>query len=138
MLLANKYEMRLWVSLLPAERFDAHDVCHRCSYHFAGAGSREHLKTNSINVLRKSNTKQSGLSCLQSVAAYNDGGLNPPFMKEIFMQGKITYSLRHGEDAHLPKARTTSFGVESIAYLGKKLWQTLPPVKVLWRNGVIL
>ena len=53
-------------------------------------------------------------------------GLNPPFMKEIFMQRNIGYSLRHGDDAQLPKVRTTSFGVESIAYLGNKLWQILP------------
>ena len=53
-------------------------------------------------------------------------GLNPPFMKEIFMQRNISYSLRHGDDAQLPKVRTTSFGVESISYLGNKLWQNLP------------
>ena len=53
-------------------------------------------------------------------------GLNPPFMKEIFMQRNISYSLRHGDDAQLPKVRTTSFGAESIAYLGNKLWQILP------------
>ena len=53
-------------------------------------------------------------------------GLNPPFMNDIFMQRNISYSLRHGDDAQLPKVRTTSFGVESIAYLGNKLWQNLP------------
>ena len=42
------------------------------------------------------------------------------------MQRNISYSLRHGDDAQLPKVRTTSFGVESIAYLGNKLWQILP------------
>ena len=53
------------------------------------------------------------------------GGLNPPFMKEIFMQRNISYSLRYGDNAQVPTVRTTSFGVESIAYLGR-LWQTLP------------
>ena len=38
----------------------------------------------------------------------------------------LGYSLSHGDDAQLPKVRTTSFGVESIAYLGNKLWQILP------------
>ena len=42
------------------------------------------------------------------------------------MQRNISYSLRRGSDAQLPKVRTTSFGVQSIAYLGNKLWQTLP------------
>ena len=49
-------------------------------------------------------------------------------MNDIFMQRNISYSLRHGDDAQLPKVRTrtTSFGVEFIAYLGNKLWQNLP------------
>ena len=47
-------------------------------------------------------------------------------MKDIFMQRNISYNLRHGNDAQLPKVRTTSFGVESITYLGNKLWQFLP------------
>ena len=45
------------------------------------------------------------------------------FLNDIFMQRNISYSLRHGDDAQLPKVRTTPFGVESIAYLGNKLWQ---------------
>ena len=53
-------------------------------------------------------------------------GLKPPFMKEIFILRNISYSLRRGGDAQLPKVRTTSFGVESIDYLCKKLWQFLP------------
>ena len=53
-------------------------------------------------------------------------GLNPPFMKEIFMKRNINYSLRRGGDAQLPKVRTKYFGVESIAYLGNKLWHILP------------
>ena len=45
------------------------------------------------------------------------GVLNPPFMKEICKQRNISY--RYGDDRQVPKARTTSFGVESIAYLGR-------------------
>ena len=52
--------------------------------------------------------------------------LNPPFMKGIFMERNISYNLRRGNDAQLPKVRTTSYGIESIAYLGNKLWQLLP------------
>ena len=51
--------------------------------------------------------------------------LNPPFMKDIFMERGITYNLRHGNDAQLPKVRTTSFGVETLAYLENNLWQFL-------------
>ena len=51
---------------------------------------------------------------------------NPSFMKYLFMERNISYNLRHGNDAQLPKVRTTSFGIETIAYLGNKLWQLIP------------
>ena len=68
--------------------------------------------------------------------------LNPPFMKGIFMERNISYNLRRGNDAQLPKVRTTSFGIESIACLGNKLWQLLPleinnPIPFLFsKNGL--
>ena len=52
--------------------------------------------------------------------------LNPPFMKNIFLQRSISFRLRHSNDAELPEVRTTSFGIELITYLGNKLWQHLP------------
>ena len=52
--------------------------------------------------------------------------LHPPCMKDIFMERNISCNLRHGNDAQLPKVRTTSFGIESIAYLRNELWQLLP------------
>ena len=52
--------------------------------------------------------------------------LNPPFIKDIFQERIMNYDLRHGNDAQLPKVRTTSFGIETIAYLGNRLWQLLP------------
>ena len=52
--------------------------------------------------------------------------LSLPFMKDLFMKQTISYNLRHGNDAQLPKVRTTSFGIETIAYLGNKLWQLIP------------
>ena len=38
----------------------------------------------------------------------------------------MDYNLRHGNDAQVPKVRTTYFGIETIAYLGSRLWQLLP------------
>ena len=51
---------------------------------------------------------------------------NPPFMKDIFIERRITDNLRHGNDVQLPKMWTTSFRVETLAYLGNKLWKYLP------------
>ena len=42
--------------------------------------------------------------------------LNPPFMKDFFTERG------NGNDAQLPKARTSTFGVQALAYLGNKLW----------------
>ena len=51
--------------------------------------------------------------------------LNPPFMRDIFQERNVNYNLRHGNDAQLPKVRTTSFGIKTITYLGSRLWQLL-------------
>ena len=52
--------------------------------------------------------------------------LNPPFMKDFFRERNMSYNLRHANDAQLPKVQTTSSGIETIAYLGGRLWQLLP------------
>ena len=52
--------------------------------------------------------------------------LYPPFMKDIFQERNVNYNLRHGNDAQLLKVQSTSFGIETINYLGSRLWQLLP------------
>ena len=52
--------------------------------------------------------------------------LNPSFMSEIFETRNIHYDLRNKNNLCIPKARTTSYGIETVGYLGQKLWQTLP------------
>ena len=52
--------------------------------------------------------------------------LNPAFMKDIFLDRNIGYNLRQGNDSQLPKVHTTSFGVETISFLGNRLWRNLP------------
>ena len=47
-------------------------------------------------------------------------------MRDMFQKRNMNYNLRHGNDAQLPKVRTTSFCIENIAYLGSTLWQLLP------------
>ena len=48
--------------------------------------------------------------------------VNPSFMKEIFVQKEITHNL----PMHIPKSRTSSCGIESLSFLGCKLWNSLP------------
>ena len=51
--------------------------------------------------------------------------LNPTFMEDIFIAKIPQYSLRNGSQMQLPKVRTTTFGIETISYLGGKLWHKL-------------
>ena len=55
-------------------------------------------------------------------------GLSPPFMKDIFTVRNTGYNLRHGNDSLIPKVRTTTHGIETISFLGNRLWSTLPNI----------
>ena len=52
--------------------------------------------------------------------------LNPTFMKEIFVEKHSTYGLRSCHNLLLPQARTTCYGLETVSFLGSRLWQALP------------
>ena len=52
--------------------------------------------------------------------------LNPSFMSEIFEARDVQYDLRNKNTLGIPNAKTTSYGIETVRYLGQKLWQTIP------------
>ena len=52
--------------------------------------------------------------------------LDPSFMSEIFEARDVQYDLRNKNTLGIPNARTTSYGIETVRYLGQKLWQILP------------
>ena len=52
--------------------------------------------------------------------------LNPTFMKDIFIEKHSTYGLRSCHNLLLPHACTTCYGLETISFLGSRLWQPLP------------
>ena len=52
--------------------------------------------------------------------------LNPTFMKNIFTERNIQYSLRSENHLWLPIAKTTTYGTENIQYKGCHLWSSLP------------
>ena len=52
--------------------------------------------------------------------------INPPFMKEIFCERTVTYNLRNNNEFLLPRVRTTSYGSETIKYIGQRLWLSVP------------
>ena len=51
--------------------------------------------------------------------------LSPPFMKDIFAVRNTGYDLRQGNDSQLPKVHTTIHEIETISFLGNRLWSTL-------------
>ena len=52
--------------------------------------------------------------------------LNPTFMKNIFTERNIPYSLRSENHLRLPKViKTTTHGIENIQYRGCHLWSSL-------------
>ena len=77
-------------------------------------------QSNSVPVYLRS------LQLLMTEIYKTKSDLNPPFIKDIFRERDISNNLKHDNDAKLPKVRTASFGVETIGYLGNKLWQLLP------------
>ena len=55
-------------------------------------------------------------------------GLSPPFMKDIFTERNTGYNLKHGNDSQIPKVHTTTYRIETISFLGNRLWSTLPNI----------
>ena len=53
-------------------------------------------------------------------------GLSPPFTRDIFAERDTGYDLRRGKDSQLPKVHTTTYGIETISFLGNRLWPTVP------------
>ena len=48
-------------------------------------------------------------------------------MEDIFVdRPNITYDLRNNDGLLVPRANTTAHGIETIRYVGSRLWQTLP------------
>ena len=53
--------------------------------------------------------------------------LNPGFMWNFLERNHIPYNLRRGDLLLLPPAKSTRYGVNSLAFRGSLLWNNLPP-----------
>ena len=51
--------------------------------------------------------------------------LCPTFMTQVFEEKDLPYNFRESS-LTLPKAKTTLYGIDTVRYIGKKLWQVLP------------
>ena len=70
---------------------------------------------------------QRNLQYLMTEIYKTKSSLNPSFMKELFKPRDLQYNLRNKNTVHIPKVRTTSYGIETVQYSGQNLWQMLPP-----------
>ena len=52
--------------------------------------------------------------------------LNPSFMEEVFVTNAVPYNLRGSTNLVLPKARTNLYGIDTVRFVGQKLWENLP------------
>ena len=48
--------------------------------------------------------------------------INPSYMKEIFVEREIHYSLRVMNSVYARKLRTTAYGLETVSFLGQNLF----------------
>ena len=71
-------------------------------------------------------THERNLQLLMTEIFKTKSKLNPDFMTDIFKERSVSYNLRKGYDTPLPVVRTTTYGIETVSYIGNKLWQILP------------
>ena len=69
---------------------------------------------------------QHNLQLLMTEIFKTKNNLNPTFMKNIFTERNMQYSLRNENHLRLPKVKTTTYGIENIQYRGCHLWSSLP------------
>ena len=52
--------------------------------------------------------------------------INPKFKREFFSKNPVQYNLRKGDIVYLPPARSPCYGINSLAFRGILLWNSLP------------
>ena len=73
-------------------------------------------RDNSVSVHKRN------LQLLMTEIYKTKSNITPSFMTEIFVEKNPPYNLRSKNLLQMPKARTARFGIESISFLGCKLW----------------
>ena len=79
------------------------------------------LKDNSLTV------HQRNLQLLMIEIFKTRHDLNPNFMKQILEEKVLLYNIRCSDKLQLPTAKTTDLGIDTVRFVGGKVWKTLPP-----------
>ena len=70
---------------------------------------------------------QRNLQYLMTEIYKTKNSLNPSFKKELFKPRDLQYNLRNKNTLAIPKVVTTSYNIETVQFIGQKLWQILLP-----------
>ena len=70
---------------------------------------------------------QRNLQYLMTEMYKTKSGLNSIFMRELFKPRDLQYTLRNKNTFDVPKIRITPNGIETVQFIGQKLWQMLLP-----------
>ena len=76
-------------------------------------------KDNSLSIHKRN------LQLLMAEIYKTKSNIAPSFLTEIFIEKNPPYDLRNKSIFQIPKPRTVRFGIQSIAFLGCKLWHGL-------------
>ena len=96
-----------------------HERALRIVYKDTHADYEALLKYNAVSV------HQRNLQYLMTEMYKIKNSLNPSFMRELFKPRDLQCKLRN--TLQIPKVRTTSYRIEAVQFIGKRLWQMLPP-----------
>ena len=78
------------------------------------------IKSNSVSVYQRNLQ----LLLIENYKTINN--FNPSFMAEVFATNVAPYNLRGSTNPVLPKARINLYSIDTVRFVGQKLWQTLP------------
>ena len=78
------------------------------------------IKSNSVSV------HQRNLQLLLIEIYKTINNLKTSFMAAVFVTNVVAYYLSGSTNLVLPKARTNLHGIDTVSFVGQKLWQTVP------------
>ena len=99
-----------------------HERCLRLIYNDKHSSFEELLeKDNSVSI----HHKNIHVLATEMFKVYTKS--SPEIMKEVFpLKEQGHYNLRTQTDFEIPQVKTVNYGLESIRYLGPKIWEGLP------------
>ena len=107
---------------LNAQLNKIHERALRIAYKDTHADYEALLNLDNAVSLRQRNLQYSMIEMYKT-----KNSLNPSFMRELLKPRNLQYNLRSKNTLEIPKVWTTLYGIETVQFIGQKLWQMLCP-----------